>query len=198
MERRQVVTSLSRQSFLNYNSGKHLGPTRGPVFIIHGVYHFWPKRVAFRNDYCLTCQVPTRSIAIRTFDVGHIFWIPILPVGFWKHWQCGRCDSEPHTSPTTPPFFKWAGLCILFFFSLLSWAEPVKPPDAWISWLFRTGSPLAGLLLFVHLLRLPKQPSLRVSLRSIPPANDMVCPFCDTPLLAGPRWSCPQCGAVRY
>jgi hypothetical protein len=168
------------------------------VFIIHGVYHFWPKCVAFRNDYCLTCQAPTRCVAVRTFDVGHIFWIPILPVGLWKHWQCSRCESEPHTSSTTRPFFKWAGLCILLFLSVLSWIEPVAPADGWISWLFRIGGLLAGLLLLVHLFRAPKQPSLRESMKSILPADDIVCPFCDAPLLAGPQWSCPQCGAVRY
>ena len=51
------------------------------MFVIHGAYHFWPKRVAFRNDYCFTCGQACRAVAIRTFDVGHIFWIPILPVG---------------------------------------------------------------------------------------------------------------------
>src|ERR1700686_3493787 len=48
------------------------------MLIIRGSYHFWPKRVAFRNDYCLRCQAPRRSIAIRTFDVGHLFWNPIF------------------------------------------------------------------------------------------------------------------------
>ena len=48
------------------------------MFIVSGAYHFWPKRVAFRDDYCLTCQAPRRSIAVRTFDVGYIYWIPFL------------------------------------------------------------------------------------------------------------------------
>ena len=80
------------------------------MLIVRGSYHFWPKRVAFRNDYCLRCQAPRRSIAIRTFDVRHLFWIPILPVGFWKRWQCEVCGQAPHIYPKVRRFFKWVGL----------------------------------------------------------------------------------------
>jgi hypothetical protein len=168
------------------------------MILIHGAYHFWPKRVAFRNDYCLSCRAPSRSIAVRTFDVGHIFWIPVLPVGFWKHWRCIKCGEEPHTSPGTRRSFKWIGLAILILFSVVSWVEPVAAPDEWISWLFRIGGPAASLLLLRHLLRSPKEVSLRQGFKTVVPADDTVCPFCGTPLLAGPRWSCPACGVLRY
>jgi len=168
------------------------------MLIIHGAYHFWPKRVAFRNDYCLSCRAATRSVAIRTLDVGHIFWIPILPVGFWKHWQCLNCGSEPHTAPGTRRSFKWIGLFLLGFFSVLSWVEPATPPDEWVNWLFRVGGPIACVFLLRHLLTSPKDVSLRQGLKSISPAEETSCPFCNTPLLAGPRWSCPGCGVVRY
>jgi len=168
------------------------------MFIIHGVYHWWPKRVAFRNDYCLSCQAASRSFAIRTFDVGHIFWIPVLPVGFWKHWQCTRCHSEPHTSPGTRPFFKWTGVCLLALLAVISWVEPVEPPDEWVNWLFRIGAPLGGVVLLVNVLRTPRTLSLRKALKSVTPAADILCPFCASPLLAGPRWFCSGCGVLRY
>jgi hypothetical protein len=168
------------------------------MLLIHGAYHFWPKVVAFRNDFCLTCQAPTRSIAVRTFDVGHIFWVPILPVGLWKHWRCAKCAQEPHTSPTTRPFFKWAGLCILVLLSITFWAAPLETSDVWISWLFRLGAPAASVGLVWHLLRAPKRASLRQAMKSVGPANDAICPFCQTPLMAGARWFCPGCGVTRY
>jgi len=52
------------------------------MLIINGIYRFRPKHVAFPNDYCLSCSQPRRSVQIRTFDTLHIFWIPILPLGF--------------------------------------------------------------------------------------------------------------------
>ena len=87
------------------------------MLIIHGVYHLWPKRVGFRNDYCLGCDKPRRSFAVRTFDVGHLFWIPILPVGLWKHWKCSECGRDPHVHVRTRRSFNWV-VSGSWFFSL--------------------------------------------------------------------------------
>jgi hypothetical protein len=167
------------------------------MFIVTGAYHFWPKRVAFRDDYCLSCQAPRRSIAVRTFDVGHIYWIPILPVGFWRHWKCTACSRDPHTNPKTRRSFLWAGLLCLVAVSVILWAVPSVNPGAG-GWILRIAAPAVGIALFLYLQRAPKTTSLRARLAAIPPAADAVCPFCSTPLLAGTRWSCPGCGIVRY
>ena len=52
------------------------------MLLVNGLYHFRPTRVAFRNDFCMSCHLPRRSVQIRTFDVWHLFRIPILPLGF--------------------------------------------------------------------------------------------------------------------
>ena len=170
------------------------------MLIIRGSYRFWPKRVAFRNDYCLRCQAPRRSIAIRTVDVGHLFWIPILPVGFWKRWTCEVCGQAPHVYPKVRRSFKWVGLVFSIALSLLMWTAPVDTNFGVLGWFLRVAAPAGGILLLFDLLRTPKEPSLRRNLATIAPATDTVCPFCATPLIAGSgtRWSCPQCGAVRY
>jgi hypothetical protein len=168
------------------------------VFIIHGAYHFWPKRVGFRNDYCLTCGQACRAVAIRTFDVGHIFWIPILPVGLWKHWRCAFCKKDPHTSPRTRRSFKWAALLVLTLFSAIFWGASVTPDEVAIDWVFRIAGPVAAGLVLWNLLRTPKESSLRQLRATVQPATDTICPFCATPLAAGPRWSCPGCDVVRY
>ncbi len=170
------------------------------MFIIHGAYHFWPKRVAFRDDYCLSCQAPCRSIAIRTLDVGHIFWIPILPVGFWKHWKCSMCSRDPHANTKTGRSFKWIGLVCLIFIALVFWTIPVDPGAPAFYWGFRLGALAGSVALLIHLMVTAREPSLRERLAAIPPATDVVCPFCSTPLIAGsgPRWSCPACSAERY
>ena len=170
------------------------------MLIIRGSYRFWPNLVAFRNDYCLRCQAPRRSIAIRTFDIGHLYWIPILPVGFWKRWKCEVCGQAPHAHPKVRRFFKWVGLVFSIALSLLMWTVPVDTNFGVLGWFLRVAAPAGGILLLFDLLRSPKEPSLRRNLATIAPATDTVCPFCATPLFAGSgtRWSCPQCGAVRY
>ena len=170
------------------------------MFIIHGAYHFWPKKDAFRNDYCLSCQAPCRSVAVRTFDVGHIFWIPILPVGYWRHWKCCVCGRDPHLSRKTPRPFLWSGLLCLVAVSVILWAMPVNRGFGVEGWFFRIAAPSAAVFIFIYFLRAQTAPSLRERLAAIPPAADVVCPFCSTPLVSGTgtRWSCPGCNAVRY
>jgi hypothetical protein len=170
------------------------------MLIIRGSYHFWPKKVAFRNDYCLRCKAPRRSVAIRTFDVGHVFWIPILPVGFWKRWQCEVCGQPPHVYPKVRRAFKWVGLVCSIALSGLVWAAPGVEDLGLIGWILRVAAPAGATLLLYDLFRTPKEPSLRKQLSAVPPATDTVCPFCSTPLIcgSGTRWSCPACSAVRY
>jgi hypothetical protein len=172
------------------------------MFIIHGVYRWWPKRVAFRNDYCRSCEAPRRAIATRTFDVGHIFWVPLIPVGFWKHWSCATCRRDPHAATKTRRIFKWIGLVCLILLAIMFWTLP--DPDigvAGVAWALRILSTGGAIALLIHLIVTPKDAKLRDLLTAIPPASDSICPFCATPLMAGidgGRWTCPNCGAVRY
>ncbi len=167
------------------------------MVIIHGFYRFQPRRVAFRNDYCLSCGQARRAVQVRTFVVLHLFWIPLVPLGFWKRWSCTVCHRDPHASPKTRRSYKWAGLVVLLFFSVFFWAMPVEPDFVAGAWLVRVAAPLGAVLLFLHLLRTPQDPSLNEKLATVLPAQDLTCPFCGTPLVLGPRCSCPVCGVVR-
>ena len=152
------------------------------MFIVYGAYHFWPKRIAFRDDYCLSCHAPRRSLALRTFDVGHVFWIPILPVGFWKHWKCTVCGRDPHVNPRTRRSFKWAGLVCLVGASAILWEIPSDGDFGAVGWILRIAAPAAAILLLIHLLGALKQPSLRQKLAEIPPTRGHGLPILrDTP-----------------
>ena len=168
------------------------------MIILHGVYHFRPRRVGFRNDYCLSCQAERRSVLIRTFDAGHLFYLPLLPLGFWKRWWCTVCGREPHVRPGTRRSFKWAGLVALMVMAILMWMAPAEPDDLLILWAFRIAASLGAALVLRHILHTPKDAPLKQLLTTVVPAADTTCPFCGTPLLAGSRWSCPGCRAVRY
>jgi hypothetical protein len=170
------------------------------MFTFRGAYHLWPKRVGFRNDYCLRCRDQRRSVAVRTFDIGHILWIPLIPVGFWRHWRCCECGYEPHTSPKMRRRLLWRGFYILIVLSIVFWIVPADSDFAVGAWICRIGGPLMAMVFGVQLLRLFRRPSLRQGLAKVEPAADTVCPFCSTPLVTGfgTRWSCPACGVVRY
>ncbi len=170
------------------------------MLIVTGAYHFWPKRVAFRNDYCLRCQAPRRAIAVRTFDVGYVYWIPILPVGFWKHWKCTVCGSDPHANAKTRRrSFLLVGLLCMIGVCVMLWALPEDTSGGAQVWFLRVAALAVTATLLVYLLRGARGSSLKHLLATIEPAADAVCPFCATPLLAsdGGRWACRQCGAER-
>jgi hypothetical protein len=168
------------------------------MFVVYGTYRLRPKRVAFRNDYCLWCSQPRRSVQIRTLVVWHVFWIPILPLGFWKRWRCTACGRRPHVSTKTRRSSKWAGLFVLLILSAGFWAEPIEPDFVTVSWIIRIGAPLGAMLVFAHLLRTRKVSSLKEGLAIVQPASDTVCPFCGAHLLVfSSHCSCPVCGVVR-
>jgi hypothetical protein len=167
------------------------------MLIIHGTYYFRQKRIAFRNDYCLRCAQPRRSVQIRSFNAWHIFWIPIIPLGFHKRWLCTVCERDPHVHPGTRRGFKWAGVVVLLIFGAAFWTMPLAPDELIMGWVFRVGAPIAALLTLWHLLRTPKDPSLQEKLAAIPPASDTTCPFCASNLLLLSQASCPRCGVVR-
>jgi hypothetical protein len=168
------------------------------MLIIHGVYHLCPKRMAFRNDYCLSCGQPRRSVLTRTFDIWHVFWIPLLPVGFWKRWICTTCLRRPHVNRKTRRPFKWAGLFIMLTLSMVFWAVPVMPDAVIFSWSMRVGTLIGAVLLLIHLLRTPKEASLKELLSTVATATDTVCPFCGAQMLMlSSGCNCPNCGVIR-
>ncbi len=167
------------------------------LFIVYGVYHWKTKRVAFRNNYCLVCGEARRAVQVRTFDVGHIFWIPILPAGFWKRWVCTVCGRDPHVTTKTRRGFKWAGLFILVLFAAASWIVPDDPDAVPVFWGLRIAA-VGAILTLMHLLRTKKEATLKEKLATIRPAADTVCPFYGAQLLTlGSQCSCQVCGVVR-
>ena len=168
------------------------------LHIVHGIYRFRPRRIAFRNDYCLSCEAPCRSVQFRTFDALHLFWIPLIPLGFRKRWLCSTCGREPGVNRKTRRAFKWAGLAVLLIFGAAFWAMPADPEIFIFSWVVRVAAPLGAVLLLLHLLRTPPDLSRSQRLQSIPPANDTSCPFCGTALLLlSSQSSCPHCHILR-
>jgi hypothetical protein len=167
------------------------------MLILHGLYNFAPKRVAYRNDYCLSCQAPRRAVRVRTFDVLHIMFMPILPVGLWKRWHCGECGCDPHAPTKTRKSFQWLGVFVLIMMSAAGWAVEVDPNDYFLDWGMRIGFP--ALLVYAIWYAVRSEPEVRLSdqLKSVVPANETECPFCGAPFVLDKGWRCVNCGVER-
>jgi hypothetical protein len=170
------------------------------ISAVHGTYSWGDKRVAYRNDYCMSCNAPRMAFQHRTFEVYHLYWIPILPLGFWRRWRCGVCGNDPHANVRTRRSLKWAGSAILGLLALSAWAVSPerKPEESAYIWALRVGGPIA----FVWAVRatLKSPPDVRVEdlLRTVSPVVDVHCPECGVMLFPEePAWRCPQCGMRR-
>ena len=168
------------------------------MLLVYGIYNFRPKRVAFRNDFCLFCGRPRRSEQIRSFDVCHVFWIPFLPLGFRRRWRCTACHGSPHVPRGVRPGFKWTGVVVFVILAAIFWGIRITPDIRIYAWLMRVAMPIGAMLVLFDLLRPPKGLSLKQKLATVPPASDTVCPFCGSALLLlSSQCSCPVCGVVR-
>jgi hypothetical protein len=169
------------------------------VFIVHGIYKFWRRPVAFRNDYCLKCDRTQLAVRLRSLYVLHLFWVPVLPLGLWGTWICGRCGSNPHDNVRTRRTFKILLVIVLLCVATVVWILPPQPGKPWEIWLFRVAVSI-GLLLAIwwaawgHRV----EPTLRACLESVPPYDLPDCPFCGGQILGIHNARCSACGIERW
>src|SRR5258708_1790660 len=129
------------------------------MFFVHGQYHFRPKRTAFRNDFCLFCEKPRRAIQVRTLDVWHFFWIPLIPLGLWKRWHCTACGHSPAFNPRNRRRFIGTLAALAAAFAGVFWLIPVEQGleqgqgDIW--WFFRIRGPVGSARLTFRFFLLP-------------------------------------------
>jgi len=161
-----------------------------------GVYRFRSRVVAFRNDFCLTCNSRQRAVQVRTFNVLSLKMIPLIPVGFWKRWQCVSCSRNPGYNPRSRRRFALTLAVLAGAFAAIFWGLPVEPSQAQL-WLFiRFVSPVvivAGIIWAIVSERTPKDAERLVN---VPPAADITCPFCRASL-SPTDWRCVNCGIRR-
>ncbi len=167
------------------------------LFIVFGSYHWWKKITAFRHDYCRNCEEDITAHLIRTFDVVHIYWIPVFPYGMWGRWRCEECGIHPHVNNIrTRKSFKILGVIVLSFLALIMWApQPTQDADMEIIWGMRIGLPVALIALAVSLYRHGDPPAFKEKLAQVERYTSSSCILCDGELAGGHPECCDECGA---
>lgn len=164
------------------------------MVLLAGIYKFRPQPVAYRSDFCLTCAAPRLSFSVRSFYMLHLFYIPLLPLGFWRQWHCVSCNRDPHTHPGSSKTLNKALCLALAMFAAVAWFVP--DPDQY-TWIARLLLPLAFAVALWHTLRSRPDTSLRRLLRQVQPANETECAVCGGPLVIAEKWRCSMCDAER-
>ncbi len=166
------------------------------MFVLHGTYHWFPKKVAFRNDFCRFCGDQRISFAVRTFDVFHLFLIPILPLGIWRRWYCTVCGSRPHWAPKVTRGVKIGYMLLAVFLGVHGWFvfDPADT-DSDLLWTLRIGAPIAFLWALIAMIRRPVDDPFKEKLAAVVPYADQTCPLCGGLLAMGTPTACSGCGA---
>lgn len=171
--------------------------------LIHGTYHFSRKLVAYRYDYCMNCENPRVAGQWRTFDVLHLCFVPLIPLGFWKRWACSACGKPPHARVKTSRGVKILGAVISLVWSGISFycaifTSPKSGEDN--SGLWTMGA--LGIAAFAYLCYSLSQketpaPDLNEQLGRLQTPTEMSCPFCGGRLQSGLTTFCEGCGVQR-
>jgi len=136
---------------------------------------------------------------VRTIDVFHLFWIPILPLGVWSRWFCRYCGARPHAAARTGRGFKIAGAVLLALLSITVWMpfteEGNDVTGMVVLWFLRLGLPLATVLAVRSAIRHRPEPDFKRRLEQVRPFEGWRCPLCGGELVSLPKWRCLSCGA---
>lgn len=167
------------------------------MLVIHGIYEWAVRRVAFRNDFCRGCGQATLAVRVRAFRVLHLYWVPVLPLGFWRTWHCSRCGRAPDANTRTRRGFKIAGAAMLAALAIAAWWEPpgdVHGGGLVFVWSLKIGLPLAAALALRAALRHRPDADRQKALAGIQPFTGSDCPLCSGQLLGVPDRHCLACG----
>ena len=163
------------------------------MFIVHGTYRVAPRFVAYRNDWCNHCDKPVLAQQWRSFYVGHLCWIPLVPLGFYKIWRCQICARNPRERLRTSMGFIVAGSLVCAVIFVITFLVPYSANDAAVVWGFGSAAvvPWSICLVELEVERISAGPDVQ-------PLTNARCLFCDGMMTDYPQWHCDECGLIRY
>lgn len=167
------------------------------MLLIHGIYRFSTRRVAFRNDYCLSCGGERLAIRLRSFLVLHLFWIPVLPLGFWGGWVCAVCGRPPAATGKTRRGWRIAAAAAIGLAALIFWVVPAPEAERALAWSLRAATTVALVVALRWARADPVQSSYKTRLAAVVSYASSLCPFCGGQMNPLPGWHCETCRVAR-
>ena len=89
------------------------------MIIIHGIYKIFRRKIAYKNVLCNHCNEIKHSEQLRALYFMHLYFIPLLPLGSYKYWECGKCKNDPHARTKESKWMLWFGVVV---FSIMLFA----------------------------------------------------------------------------
>lgn len=165
---------------------------------LEGVRSYKRQIVAYRNDFCVSCNAPRRAHQVKSFKAYHLYYIPILPLGFWHDWECSECGRDPHSYPSTPRNLRWMIVFFAGFFAIAGVRASFDAQDSAVTqWLMRLGLPALFFIVSWFALRNKPDRALREKLTALSADRNDTCALCSGTLILDQGWRCSQCSVAR-
>lgn len=165
---------------------------------LEGVHSYNPRIIAYRNDFCVSCDEPRRAHLIRSFKAYQFYYIPVVPLGFWREWICSECGKDPHVYSRRVRNYRWVLVMISGFFALAGVVASFDQESAVSTrWIMRLLFPALFIASLWFALRRKPDPYVREKLKQISPDLDNACALCDAALIQNHGWRCSACHAER-
>jgi len=173
------------------------------MIIVYGTHRFGLKKTGVRKDFCNACQRECVAELYESFDCGHFFYIPIVPLGRKRRWICTLCHQDPRGRYKTSTFMR---IIVLILFPLMAFPflfmgirELSSHTDgAWALLLMGAIFLIPWLFMLHTTIKPRKGPSDEERRRAITPLSREECFYCRGPVTGDPNPYCPSCNISIY
>ncbi len=168
------------------------------MLILYGKYRFRRRIIGCRKDYCNSCNKEVLSEEWRAFYFFHIFFVPLIPLGYHKYWACSICEKDPRVRYETGRGMKIAGVIVFGLMFIGSLFMPYTGEEGNGGWTFRILSLVIAVWIANSLYKDKNGDPLNTERRKqvIPITED--CPYCSIKLFCDPDVFCPKCKVKIY
>jgi hypothetical protein len=174
----------------------------------HGTYRFKQHPVGVRMDYCTCCKKERVTIQIKSFDMYHLSFIPLIPLGWKTRWLCTECRLDPraHYGVSRGLMSVFLGVLALFtgIMTIGTWAaNPADATDMPVGalWAMRFIAPLlTALFVYLGFIRKAGNPDIAGAeqRKRILPLDGKTCPLCRQPATQVGVPTCTRCKVRIY
>jgi hypothetical protein len=162
------------------------------MVLLNGLYRFGKRRSACKNAYCTHCQEATFVEGFRSFHCIHVYFIPLIPLGFMTDWRCTVCGNDPAGKRPMAGALAIAGLgagVLGLAITFLIPYDPTEPATKW--WMGGIFGLLTGGMTFI-LLKGNRSEYLKLK-EAVRPLDHDFCPYCNTPTFQRKPIRCEEC-----
>ncbi len=165
---------------------------------LDGVHSYKSRIIAYRNDYCVSCDAPQRTHLVRSFKAYQLYYIPVIPLGFWREWQCSECGRDPHVYSITMRRTRWSIVLVSGFFAIAGVVTSFdEQRSIATAWLMRLVFPALFFAALWFALNTKPDRALREKLKEVNPDRDTICALCSGVLIQDHGWRCSECSVEK-